>query len=102
MEYEPTSTIKIWIKAQRNGIQVDMTKKPELYTKARATPIILPITKDAIDPPTTNMSGIIIKTYHFNVRDFANIMNAHIPAGKYIARENNTDQIMVNRQISCK
>jgi hypothetical protein len=23
-----------------------------------------------------------------------------LPAGKYIARENNTDQIMVNRQIS--
>lgn len=38
VEYEPTNTIRIWIKAQRNGIQVDMTKNPELYTKARATP----------------------------------------------------------------
>lgn len=38
VEYEPTSTTRMWIKAQRNGIQVDITKNPELYTKARATP----------------------------------------------------------------
>lgn len=87
--------------AHRNGIHVDMTKKPALYTNANATPIpkwgqlqgiklptcerafhlpiMLPIIKDAKAPPTTKMTGIIISVYQRSVRVLANIRNAHMP-----------------------
>lgn len=41
--------------------------------------MILPVTKDAKEPASTNMNGMMINVYHRKVLALANMRNAHTP-----------------------